>query len=123
MPAHIFVSRRPLKRVGHAEHEHRQQHHWEHGWEHYANHSCDNPVFPSTFHLKALHMAIDDWLCDYCKLTEYTMSTASLQIATAWGPLDPARTALAPNRAAEHDQYSLVSYYELDIKVARGARS
>ena len=82
---HVVVSRRPFKRVAHAEHEHRQQHHWENRWEHYANHGRDNPVPPSTFHLKALHMAVDDWLCDYCKLTEYALSTASLHFSLAAG--------------------------------------
>ena len=30
-------------------------------------------------------MAIDDWLCDYCKLTEYILSTASLHFSVASG--------------------------------------
>ena len=30
-------------------------------------------------------MAIDDWLCDYCKLTEYILSTVSLHFSVAGG--------------------------------------
>ena len=30
-------------------------------------------------------MAIDDWLCDYCKLTEYSLSTVSLHFSLATG--------------------------------------
>jgi len=30
-------------------------------------------------------MAIDDWLCDYCKLTEYILSTVSLHFSQAAG--------------------------------------
>ena len=30
-------------------------------------------------------MAIDDWLCDYCKLIEYRLSTVSLHFSFAHG--------------------------------------